>query len=32
MTYAWTSMNDTVIEAIYRYPLKGLSPDCLAQG
>jgi hypothetical protein len=32
MTYIWTSMSDAVIEAIYRYPVKGLSPDLLAQG
>jgi hypothetical protein len=25
-------MNDAVIEAIYRYPVKGLSTDRLAQG
>jgi hypothetical protein len=25
-------MNDAVIEAIYRYSVKGLSPDRLAQG
>jgi hypothetical protein len=25
-------MNDAVIEAIHRYPVKGLSPDRLAQG
>ncbi len=24
------SMNDAVIDAIYRYPVKGLSPDRLA--
>jgi hypothetical protein len=25
-------MNDAVIEAIYRYPVMGLSPDRLARG
>jgi hypothetical protein len=28
----WISMNDAVIEGIYRYPVKGLSPDRLAHG
>jgi hypothetical protein len=28
---SWISMNDAVIEAIYRYPAKGLSPHPLAQ-
>jgi hypothetical protein len=32
MSYVWTSMKDAVIEAIYRYPARGLSPDRLAQG